>query len=130
MTIPGHNTSLAAYQICKKVMDMALDKPGLVYKLKTPGFATNFKQKCYRFRNLVRKLEAERLEGIPGANPQSAYDILVIRQDKEDKRILRFDHDDFNGVLLDPDTGKEIDIDINTDPEVVGEGILGLEIEK
>lgn len=110
----GKSSSPSAYNDVKYVLDMALEKPGLIYECNTPGAATNFKQRCHRYRNILREMEAERLAGVPGVRPELAYDVLVIRQQNEagdpDRRGRRlvFDHQELGGKLLDPDTGKEL----------------------
>lgn len=108
--------SPAAYADVKYVMDMAVKKPGLIYKCKTVGAAVNFKQRCNRYRNMLREIEAEMAGDTPGFRPQTAYDILVIRQQSADGQpskqgaVLVFDHEEPTGTLIDPDTGEEIEI--------------------
>lgn len=109
--------SPAAYNDVKYVMDMALERPGLIYELKTPGKAVNFKLRCNKYRNLRRDMAAEAVT-LPGFRPETAYDILVIRQTDEEGnssrkgRRLVFDHAENDGVLLDPETGAKIDLNI------------------
>lgn len=108
--------SPASYQDVKFVLDMAVKKPGLQYILKTPGAAVNFKQRCNKYRSIVREMVAETLQNIPGMRAETAYDPLVIRQvnaqlvsDREGC-ILLFEHQQIEGMLLDPETGEEIEI--------------------
>jgi hypothetical protein len=113
--------SPAAYGDVKFVLDMALQKPGLKYVLKSPGRAVNFKQRCNRFRSLMREMAAEALAGTPGFRAETAYDPLVIRQINEkgepDRHgaVLLFEHQEIEGTLLDPETGEEIPIPGITD---------------
>lgn len=108
--------SPASFGDVKFVMDMALEKPGLRYVLKTPGMAVNFKQRCNKYRNLMREMAAETLVGLPGSRAETAYDTLVIKQIGEDGlpardgTILLFEHQQVEGTLIDPETGKEIPI--------------------
>lgn len=108
--------SPAAYGDVKFVLDLAIKKPGLVYECNTPGAAINFKQRCNRYRNMLREMEAEMAGDTPGFRPSTAYDILVIRQqDAEGEpsrsgRRLVFDHEKPEGKLYDPETGQEIEI--------------------
>ena len=107
-------TSPAAYGDVKYVMDLALDKPGLIYQCNSPGNAINFKQRCNRYRNLLRDMAHESVLHIPGQRAETAYDILVIRPineaGKSDRRglILVFDHHKPEGRIIDPETGNEI----------------------
>ena len=108
--------SPAAFDDVKAVMDIALEKPGLRYVLPTYGAAVNFKQRCYRYRNLLRQMSGEQVSAIPGHRAETSYDSLVIRQyDDEGKpskkgRHLSFDLAKIEGVLIDPETGEEINI--------------------
>ena len=108
--------SPAAFGDVKFVMDMAIEKPGLQYVMKTPGAAVNFKQRCNKYRNLMREIAAETLFGVPGARAETAYDTLVIKQVGADGLpsregcIVLFEHQKVEGTLIDPETGKEIPI--------------------
>lgn len=105
--------SPAAFQDVKFVLDMALEKPDLQYILKTPGAAVNFKQRCNKYRNLLREMAGETVN-LPGHRAETAYDTLVIRQVNarlEPDRlgcILLFGRQELTGTLIDPETGKEI----------------------
>jgi len=108
MTRP-RSDSLVGLSDCKQVMDAAIEHPGLVYELDTVGAAINFRQRCYRFRNLMRELEAERLGSEVGVS--TPYDILVIRfihqePGKQSSRFLQYDHKEVLGKLHFPD-GRE-----------------------
>ena len=106
--------SPAAYGDVKYVLDIALGKPGLQYRLPTPGAAVNFKQRCNRYRTLMREMAAETFLGVPGTRAETAYDPLVIRQVGPDLKpsregcILLFEHQVIEGTLIDPETGEEI----------------------
>jgi hypothetical protein len=108
--------SPAAYADVKFIMDIAVEKDGLQYHLKSSGAAVNFKQRCNKYRNLIREMVGETLNNTPGVRPETAYDILVIHQvgpDLEPSRtgaILVFSHQQILGILIDPETGKEIEI--------------------
>lgn len=107
-------TSPSAYTDVKYVMDLALDKPGLRYECDTPGKAINFKQRCNRYRNLLRDMAQETVMHVPGQRAETAYDTLVIRQvnpsGDPDRRgtVLVFEHHKPEGRIIDPDTGLEI----------------------
>lgn len=109
--------SPAAYSDVKYVMDMALKRPGLLYECSTPGKATHFKQRCNKYRNLLREIAQEQIASIPGQRAETAYDILVIGQlnsDRESDRrgtILEFRHQEPLGKLIDPETGDEIQVE-------------------
>lgn len=105
--------SLAAYGDVQFVMEKALEIPGLRATFETSGRATHFKQRCNQYRNLLRKLESERLGAIPGQNAQTAFDVLVIRtvnaEGKSDRAgcIVRFDHQNPDFKITTPE-GEEI----------------------
>ena len=106
--------SPSAYADVKFVMDMALEKPGLRYVLSTSGRAVHFKQRCNRYRNLLREQAQEVGALVPGFRAETSYDILVIRQvnaaGEPDRSgaVLIFDHHKTEGQLFDPETGEEI----------------------
>lgn len=107
-------TSPSAYSDVKYVMDLALTKPGLRYECDSAGKAINFKQRCNRYRNLLRDMAQESVMHIPGQRAETAYDTLVIRQvnpeAEPDRRgtILVFEHHKPEGRIIDPDTGEEL----------------------
>lgn len=107
-------TSPSAYADVKFVMDLALEKPGLRYECESPGKAVNFKQRCNRYRNLLRDMAQETIMHVPGQRAETAYDALVIRQvnanAESDRRgtILVFEHHRPEGRIIDPETGEEI----------------------
>ncbi len=115
------SSSPAAYNDVKFVMEMAVNKPGLKYELKTPGAAINFKQRCNRYRNMLREMAAEQIKHIPGMRAETMFDILVIRQfdasgvPSNMGCILVFDHQQLGGKLIDPETNSEIEIPGVTD---------------
>lgn len=107
-------SSPSAYSDVKFVMDLALEKPGLRYECESPGKAVNFKQRCNRYRNLLRDMAQETIMHVPGQRAETAYDTLVIRQvnvsAESDRRgtILVFEHHRPEGRIIDPETGQEI----------------------
>lgn len=109
--------SPAAYSDVKYVMDLAVRKPGLRYHLKSVGAAVNFKQRCNRYRNLLREIAQENIGNVPGMRAETAYDMLVIRQCDEELKpnrrglVLVFEHHQPEGRIIDPETGEEILID-------------------
>jgi len=120
------STSPSAYSDVKFVMDMALEKDGLKYVCETPGKAINFKQRCNRYRNLLREMTQETLMHVPGQRAETLYDVLVIRQvnadGESDRRgaVIVFEHHRPEGRLIDPETGEEIKPEIRSlfdDPE-------------
>jgi len=112
-------SSPAAYNDVKLVMDLALKKPGLRYECQTYGGAVNFKQRCNKYRNLLREIAQEQVLNVPGYRAEVEYDKLVIRQindeDEPDRkgRILIFAAREPLGKIIDPETGELIDI-LNT----------------
>lgn len=119
--------SPAYYEDVRRILDIALQRDGLIYELNTVGQAIHFRQKCYRFRNLLRKMDSERALGLPGHRPSTVYDtisILMVNAEpgKKNSRFLKFEHTITRGKLIDPETGQEIHIDL--DPEVDAEDIV------
>lgn len=110
-------SSPSAYTDVRYVMDIALKKPNLRYVCDNSGAAVNFKQRCNRYRNLLREMSQEQVQHIPGQRAETAYDILVIRQLNEagepDRKgvVLVFEHHKPQGRLIDPETGEEIKIE-------------------
>jgi hypothetical protein len=106
--------SPAAYGDVKTILDIAVTKPGLQYVCETSGAATHFKQRCNRYRNLLRQMQTELMFGTPGVRAETAYDILVISQVNAellpDRKgaILIFRHEQPRGKLIDPESGEEI----------------------
>jgi len=106
--------SPSAYTDVKFVMDLAINKPGLRYECDSAGKAINFKQRCNRYRNLLRDMAQEAVMHVPGQRAETAYDALVIRQvnasAESDRRgtILVFEHHKPEGRIIDPETGQEI----------------------
>lgn len=120
----GFSKSPAAFDDCRRVLDQALQSPGMVAEFETTGAAVNFRQRCYRYRNILRDLDFERKGGVPGLEIVSAYDDVVIRfidiptkPDGKSARVsnkLRFDLNSKNAVrLLDAD-GTEIEVETPT----------------
>lgn len=106
--------SASAYEDVRHVMDMALNLPGLRYECKSTAKAVNFKQRCNRYRQMLRNSNYDAISAIPGQLPSTAYDHLVVRQINEagesDRKgtILVFDHHEIEGRLVHPETGEEI----------------------
>lgn len=118
-------TSPSAYTDVKFVMDLALEQPGLRYECDSAGKAINFKQRCNRYRNLLRDMAQESIMHVPGQRGETAYDTLVIRQisasGESDRRgtILVFEHHKPEGRIILPD-GTEVKPEIRSlfdDPE-------------
>jgi hypothetical protein len=107
--------SPAAYGDVKFVLDMAIKQPGLLYECTDSGRAIYFRQRCNRYRNLLRTMQAELMTLTPGVRAQTAYDVLVIRQIGAEGKAsssgntLRFDHEALTGILRNPD-GSVIEI--------------------
>jgi len=106
--------SPAAYDDVKLVLDLALKKPGLRYECQTYGSAINFKQRCNKYRNLLREMAQEQVINVPGHRAEVKYDRIIIRQfnweGEPDRKgnILIFDAREPLGKIIDPETGKEI----------------------
>ncbi len=109
------SNSPAAYDDVKLIMDLALKKPGLRYECQKYGTAVNFKQRCNKYRNLLRDIAQEQVLNIPGHRAEVAYDRLLIRQINDEGetdrkgRILVFDEREPLGKVIDPETGEPID---------------------
>lgn len=76
---PRVSETTAAYADVRRVMDAALEQPGLSYRLPTSGKARNFTQRCNKFRANLRRAIADDLEMSlrPGA-AETIYDSLCI----------------------------------------------------
>lgn len=111
--------SPVAYPDIKFVLDLALRKDGLRYEFSSPGRAIHFKQRCYKYRNLLREMQQEQLFGVPGARASTAYDLLIVSQinaeGQPDKlgSVLIFRHFAPQGKLIDPETGEEIEMKLD-----------------
>lgn len=108
--------SPAHYGDVKRVMDLALKKPGLKCRFSTPGKAINFKQRCNRYRKLMREIAAEQVELVPGNRAEVAYDVLCISTIREDGTpdkkagtLVLFSHYTEPDEIIDPDTGEPLD---------------------
>lgn len=88
----SYKSSPAAYPDCQKVMEMALENPGLIVRFNTVGRAVNFKQRCYRYRTALRELLLEQQGDIPGLPIETPYDAMIIkhveRKRKPDSNVL------------------------------------------
>jgi hypothetical protein len=110
------DSSPAAYGDVKFILELAVKKPGLQYVLKSSGAAVNFKQRCNKYRNLIREMAAETVLNIPGHRAETAYDVLVIRQVGPDRLpdrhgcTILFEHQQLSGSIIDPETGDLIEI--------------------
>lgn len=120
MARTSKSQSQTSYTDVKFVMDMALKKPGLKYVCGSTGKAINFKQRCNRYRNLLRDMAQETLMHVPGQRAETSYDLLVIRQVNEDYEsdrrgmILVFEHHSPEGKIIDPETGEEIPVEVRS----------------
>lgn len=103
---PRISETRAAYADVRRVMDAALDSPGLRYVLPTEGKATNFAQRCNLFRKNLRKALAEQLADTPGAIPETIYDSIKVAREG---RVITFAPNTFEGEFLDLD-GNPIDL--------------------
>ena len=107
--------SPAAFNDCKYLMDLAVKKSGLTYECESVGQAIKMKQRCNTYRNLLRTIQQEQLDFMPGQWAVTIYDILVIRLiDDEGKSVVkgltvRFDHTVLKGVIRDAE-GNVIEI--------------------
>lgn len=112
--------SPAYYEDVRRVMDIALERDGLIYELDSIGKAIHFRQKCYRYRNFLRDLDQERSLGVPGIRPATKYDTLTIvmvnkKEGEKQSRFLKFNHAALSGNLIDPETGQTIQVDFTPD---------------
>lgn len=107
--------SPAAYADVKHVMDLAVKRPGLRYELKSYGKAIHFRQRCYKYRNLLREMQNDQISLVPGFRAETIYDTIIIRQlnssGESDRKghILIFEHNAAEGTLIDPETGESLD---------------------
>ena len=69
--------NINTYSDVREVLDTALDHGGLVFRLKSPGKAKNWRQRAYTFRSLLQRIAEERLP-LPGYQPGTPYDELVL----------------------------------------------------
>jgi hypothetical protein len=111
------NRSAGAYADVITVLNLAVEKPGLRYRLKSYGQAINFKQRCYRYMKILRDQQEEISGFVPGFVPETIYDKLIIRQvnetgDNDPKgRLISFETRDISGDLIDPETGEAISVE-------------------
>lgn len=114
--MPKMSPSPAAYSDVRTVMDLALQKPGLIYRLPTAGQAINFRQRCHRYAAILRDQQTEQAANVPGFRAETVYDTLLIRQlDESGKssnrgRSLQFTIRIAEGELIDPETGQVMSI--------------------
>lgn len=115
-----------AFEDVKYVLDLALKRPGLIYRLESGGKATYFKQRCNQYRVMLRKIASETAAHAPGFRPEISYDKLTIRQlDAEgnpsrDGSSLQFVMPEPVGELVDPETGAAISLEDGR--RIIGEG--------
>lgn len=98
--------SLAGFQDCRQVMDIAVEHDGLIYELDTVSQAVRFAQRCYQFRTFLQQLEEERLGQSIGVS--TPYDILTIHHVNKEpgetrSRFLQFRHQAVRGRIHLPD---------------------------
>lgn len=61
------------------IMQKAATSPrGVRFRMPSWSMAFNFRQRCYRYRALFRREEAERMAHIPGYVPSTPYDTLEV----------------------------------------------------
>ena len=86
--IPRVSETNAAYADVRRVMDAALEHPGLQYRLPTPGKARNFTQRCNKFRANLRRAIADDLELSFRSGPaETIYDSLCVSCPKGSRTI-------------------------------------------
>lgn len=72
-------TWVGPYADVKTVLDAALRNKGGVYTLPTRGAAVKWRQRAYKYRNLLRKKEEEVIAHIPGAHASTPYDHIILQ---------------------------------------------------
>jgi hypothetical protein len=108
--------SPVAYEDVKIVMNLALKIPGMKYECADTGKCVHFKQRCNKYRVMLREQAMELAGMTPGFRPEISYDILVISQTDEDGvpdrhgRFLIFRHQEPLGKITTPD-GQEITLE-------------------
>ena len=92
--------NLASYLDVQRVLDTALQHGGLRYKLKSPGAARHWRQRAYTFRRLKQDQAEQTVGDLPGAQPSTPYDQLLLRL--EENTVLIGFHEPI-GELYAPD---------------------------
>ena len=62
-----------AFADCKRIMDLALDQPGMSIEFDTHSQAARFRQRCHSYRKRLFDVAVPP----PGALPSTPYDALV-----------------------------------------------------
>jgi len=91
--------TLGAYADCDQVMSVALSRGSIRIPFPTRGAAINFRQRCYRFRQELLKVDTPP----PGAMPASRFDSLVITipdKGSEEEAILTFRSRENDGAAI------------------------------
>ena len=89
------SSSLLMYSDVQAVMDRALEADiGIAVTFDKTGDAVHFRQRCYKFRALVRELAQERDINDPQRN--SPYDALTVFMHKTVCEIRRRDAVEYN----------------------------------
>lgn len=101
--------SVGAYKDVEEILDYAVEHGYAACSFGTPGQATNFRHRCYRFRNLMLERASELSAMTPGATPTTAYDELELIIEKENKNVVKI-RKRVRPQLIDPETGKPLDI--------------------
>lgn len=118
-------SSPSAYLDVRRILEIAKDRPELIYKLPTRGKAINFRQRCYRYRRVLAEQQAAIVEGIPGASVTTPYDSIVVEYIHP--QTLRFYHREFEGELFDSD-GTPISPDLTAPSNTFDDAITDLNL--
>lgn len=70
--------SIHSYGDVRPVLDTAMERETLIYRLPSFGKAVNFRQRCYRYMAMQRRLAADRMGEMPGVAPPDPYPGLMI----------------------------------------------------
>ena len=95
------------YADVRRVLDTAVARGGLRFRLTSPGKAISFRQRAYKFIQLAQAHHAETIGHIPGLRPQTPYDGLRLRLESCDvlieQRVPEGEFLSLSGEPVDPE---------------------------
>lgn len=81
----ARSSSPSSYEFERRLFDLALQNPGMKFRVDSPGKATNIITRLNRLRKLLRDAEQKRLDSIiSGEAANTAYDKFIIKQQDAD----------------------------------------------
>lgn len=105
--------SLNSFRDIPPILNAALAAGGARYVCETRGAAIVWRARAYKYRKALLRQSAERYAHIPGYEPTTPYDALVLRIARDDEKVVEIGFAAGPGVLLDKD-GKPLEPQHNT----------------